>query len=240
MRKSSERTPTKKSKAVLNYDPFKALAQRTGSLVTDERNVFADAVQAFQPNDPEPLLQLFHSENRSTITNALYVYSELGKRGRGLEDEALKLLNHPDPSARWYIIDGIGSRVEPQQLARLLVLCNDEAARVRFKMADLISCIHTSRLEQAHAFLRTTQKLECHRRGLEILKSDATPEQLISLAVESHRIEACYCYASIIIMAKAGQFAEIDEADSDTQELRYLRNKIELLKKHPRMRRPPA
>jgi len=239
MSKAESKTMENRS---INYDPFEVLRSCDYPQPHDKRNIIGDAISVFQPDNPAPLFSLLHSADPLIVVDGLYVFSELGRRGRCVIDDVLSHLEHPDPSARYCIVEGMNSHygtLSQEQLAKLLILCDDECAKVRFKIADFFSGVRTTRIEQAQDLMEGSRETIYHQRGLELMKSNMLAEHLLSIAIASHRITSCYCYAAQIALAKEGQYAEIEENYDGIPELKYLRSKIELIKKFPKLRNPP-
>ncbi len=216
----------------LGYDPFQALSSGDGDW--KDKDVYADAVKAFDPNAPDPLLRLFRSRDPVVISNAAFIFSELGSRGKCVIDEALCHLSHPNWQARYYIVDGMGihvASVTDAQLSKLLISCNDESPLVRIRIAEMIARLQIADLDLAIAGIIDEPSAIYHRRGFDLFRQETDAKSLVAKSRSEHRIVSCYCYAALIALARSGQELEFDGPQFKDEALQLLRERIMLRKK---------
>ncbi|MET1256300.1 hypothetical protein [Aliikangiella maris] len=214
------------------YNPLEAIEAGDNQSIPSGRHIFEDALKVLEMYGVDLLIPLLKSENSNTVTNALHVFSELGRKGEILIDDVVPYLDSEDESARWYVLDGLLSHLVDlpiQYIVMGLKTANDESTRVRKKAVEFISALSINKIKAAQKFLQ--EQLEQHKKGLDILSEPTKGECLLDKYLDDERVFSCYLFAKIIKQAKLGELIEIKDNQITDTIVEFVVLKLELLKK---------
>ncbi|WP_144407513.1 HEAT repeat domain-containing protein [Gynuella sunshinyii] len=123
------------------YNPLDAFKAGYSHLVPKGRSRLEDILKILSEYGVENLRLLLNSSDENTAINALYVFSELGRNGCPLIDDVMACFKYSDPSARWYILDGLISHISDlslEYIATCIETASDQSSRVRGKAIEFI------------------------------------------------------------------------------------------------------
>jgi hypothetical protein len=188
-------------------DPFALLAMPDTEWPPGTDHPVTDAVRCFDPANPLPLLGLLQSSDLIASRRGLRVFADLGRKGRVVLDEALKLSDHPDEMARNALMNGVmcySNSLSASQSAIVLQFMNDPFSLVRESVVVYLAHADRGALDAAITSLEEPLWSE-HRQGFEILHAEySDPQQLFDEAVARNDIWSAYAFASLIWMARKG------------------------------------
>ena len=187
-------------------DPFVLLAGSDEDWPPDADFVRA-AVNAFDPQSPEPLQALLRSPDEFVSRRGLNVFAELGRKGFVVLNAALALSRHPHDMARNALMDGVicyPARLDPRQARTILPLIGDPFSLVREKVVCYLSCADVATLDAAIGFLDEPLR-PAHRAGLDVLRATHTDAQaLFDSALARRDVPSAYALACVERMARRG------------------------------------
>lgn len=195
--------------------------------------MFEDSLKLLGRHDARLLLPFLESEDPDTLINALHVFSEMRSPGAALIGPVLRRLGHPHPSVRWYTLDGLLlylRRLPPKVLTLGLCLANDHSISVRKKVIEYISGIPLEKLEAACDILPSFVPRGPHQAGLKLLRHPAEIEALLEPVGKEDRVHGCYAAAAILKAAKSDNFVTIPDGYGDSEEVAFLRSKLNLMR----------
>lgn len=221
------------------YNPILAIQADTSEVIPHGSPIFEDALKVLGKYGVQLLIPLLESNNINTVSNALFVFSELSiDKRRSLVKYAIEHIHSEDESAQWYVIDGIlafANELSPEFIAICLEMAGDESERLRMKVIELISAIQKPLLEKSVEL--THNEKDEHSRGLkhmfgknELDTNDLSYENM-------NNVQLCYVFARIFKLAKSEVFIDLDESDSESWLHFYMRKRLEILKKAHHSRR---
>lgn len=172
-----------------------------------------DAVSAFDPTRPEPLIKLLTSDNVEISRRGLFIFGELdSRRNWAVVDYALKLRDHPQWMARSSLMDGALSlsrktreSLSVSDLRVILELIYDANDLIREKVAIFISEIERDRISDAISL----EPNHVTRKALEIGFGHLTFDQedaqsFFDDALLQDRLTAAFMFASLLGAARRG------------------------------------
>lgn len=215
------------------YNPLSALTQGGLHQVPSGRSVFEDTLILIEKYGVGLLRPLLLSEKSQTAINALHVYSELKpEHGKLLIPDVIDFLYHKDPSARWYVMEGLIVNVKYVSvdiIGHVLEIISDDSNRVRKKIVEFIAAVHIERLVSAIELMppNAYNSLE-HKNGRAYI--DMPIEAIAEKIPLGSEIERIYAYASILRWGYKGVFLKKLRINIDELGI-YVEDKIQLLKK---------
>jgi hypothetical protein len=163
---------------------------------------YTEARRAFDPDRPEPLIELLRADDPFVVRRGLLVFAELGKKGIVALDAALASTGNPDWRARAYLVEGALSHAEsltPHQLSQLLPLASDPEEMVRSNLAHVLMITATSKLVEAISLIQSEGMRQQHRRGLhELLEPRESGQGLFDMAMTAELIVSTYMFAAVM------------------------------------------
>ena len=175
------------------------------------QDVYQLACAEFSEDDINPLVGLLRSPDHVVRSRGLFVFGRLGKKALGAIDDALLNVSHPMVAARSSLLDGILCFIDAlsvAQVARLLILADDENDLVRFKAVAVLSSIPFRKLVDAVGSMATTTAIDEHRAGLAILASTDSAENLFQEALAARRILSTYLFAKVTLDSRLGRLKQ--------------------------------
>jgi len=125
----------------MRYNPYEVLLSADDSNWPENVDVYDDAIDRFDINNPEPLVELLQSNDPIVSGRGLFVFGELGKKAFPLVDLAIRLNTHPHIMARNGLMDGIicySAKLSPEQSQKILMLADDSHDVTRGKVIAFI------------------------------------------------------------------------------------------------------
>tara|TARA_R110000868_G_scaffold90914_2_gene252034 strand:+ start:1120 stop:1890 length:771 start_codon:yes stop_codon:yes gene_type:complete len=179
-----------------------------------------DAIRAFAPGHPEPLIELLRASDPLVVRRGLFVFDELGKKGKVALDAALASTTHPDWVARSYVVGAVLSYTEALtscQLSQLLPLASDPEEMVRGKLAVVITVTAPSKLVEAIALIEPEGVRAQHERALhELLEPCASGQRLFDMAMNAEPIVSTYMFAAVMRSTRLDPDASVPVYDGDS------------------------
>jgi len=133
-------------------DPFMLLSIEDDRCWPPSADPRTEAISAFDPAAPKPLIDLLHSADPLVVKRGLFVFGSLGNKALIAVDAAIESVGHPDMMARSALMDGLlcyTRGLTLQQISCLLPLCEDPEGLVRDKMIALLGAISMKTLRAA-------------------------------------------------------------------------------------------
>lgn len=218
------------------YNPLEALGldfERSDQIPAG-RKVYEDVPKLLAWHGTELLLPYLKSNDASTASGALFVFSEMQSEGPELIEAAADFVNHPWEHVRWDAMEGLLfrlSKLSPRVLALCLKAADDETLSVRLKAIEFIAHSTLSKLEAALEFFSSQDKIEQHKKGLEILSQPCETTALIDQIPCDEKVISCYICAKILKVAKAGELIEIGDEEVTCGETAFVKFKLEIMKR---------
>lgn len=135
------------------------------------------------------LRPLLKSENERLAKAAIWVASELGRKGEALLPDVFPLLKHRLKYLRFYAIDCILLWARPAnqiELASVIPMIDDAEAAVRWKALSFMWRASSAQLEAALSFVSTRELDSNYLHGLEwLLSPDAADAEKVKVALRS-------------------------------------------------------
>lgn len=218
----------------LGYNPLKVLCSGGSLSEPQGRAIFEDAIGLVSCVGCDLLSPLLQKKDSLISTNALYIFSELGGRGKLLINEVMVHIDHEDPSARWYLLDGLLSHLpllSNDDLVQVIKKSGDKSVRVRKKAIEIIASLPSEKLDIARTRLKGSEFFESHNIGLSLFFNNVTENELINLINADDDIVSCYALAYMLKKEKSGIGFDSSNSKFHREEALYIRQKIDLLRK---------
>lgn len=219
---------------LLGYDPINALVLGSKAIVPAGRSKFEDALKLVSNESADLLRPLLRSGLEPSCTNALYVFSEMtAKKNAELVDDVIPFLLHPDPSARWYVLDGLLghlSKLSAIQTAAVLRTCEDKEQRVRNKAFEVIAAMPLDNISDAIDAMGSEEAVDYHREGVDLQRHPYSQIAVETALTKANTILKCYVFGALIREAKMGYSHSIPDIVTG-EEAQHLREKIQLIEK---------
>lgn len=138
----------------------------------------------------ENLRALLSSVDPKVVKLGAFIACELGPKGRPLLPDVMRLIDHPEKSVRFDLIDCVLLWAGPSdkaELASIITLLEDSEPAVRWKAIDFLSRADSTQLEAALAALEASEPNSVNVRGLRWLIGDqaSSPEDVKAI-LQSH------------------------------------------------------
>ena len=216
------------------YNPLEALGTdfEGSDKIPPGRHVYEDVPKLLAWHGADLLLPFLKSKDADIALDALFVFSEMESEGAELTEAAAEFLDHPYDHVRWNAMEGLlfrRSKLSPRVLALCLRAADDETLLVRTKAIEFIAASTLSKLEAALEFFSSQDRVEQHKRGLEILTRSCETAALIDQIACDEKIISCYTCAKILRNAKEGELIDISDEKVTSEEVAFLKFKLEIM-----------
>ncbi len=175
---------------------------------------YGDAVENFSSIDLKALVRLLRSEEHFISRRGLHLFGQLGGRAYPIVDEALKLADHPEMTARNALIDGIlcyTNKLEPIQVQQILAMADalavedSLAAVVQSKLVAFIGALKLDVVVEAIDNLPDkVQRLEHLAAYRSSLTTIANVQHVFDEFRKYPPLQLIYSFASIERAAREG------------------------------------
>ena len=185
----------------MQYDPFKILLTVDDQSWPEDKDVYSDAMEQFNPENPEPLAKLLSSSDIFIARSGLHVFGELGKKAFPLLEFALVWVSHPHMMARNALLNGVlcySTKLTPEQAQKVLTLADDPEDLVREKVITFIGASKNSVIQKAINLIPNKDIRSQHLAALDAVPSKITNiQKLFDNALSIPLLHSTYTLAAI-------------------------------------------
>ncbi|MFY0636947.1 hypothetical protein [Maricaulis maris] len=222
-------------------DPFSVLATPDETWTKGRGELWHDAIKAFDPTAPEPLIRLLRNPCSVTAMSGLYIFGELGRKASGALGAALAWHQHPSEAARANLLQGVNDcwrDLTARQLSQILPLLTDDSYLVRQKMLTVLVSVDTSLIESAIGLIECEEERSQHLSGFMCLRDPKLDVQsAFEEALSSDRLMSAYLMANILRRARFDEDAPVPKYDGSADFPKSVVDSVKVMKDRARRRR---
>jgi len=215
----------------MNKNPFDRILDQDND--SCDENSLNEAVECYNPDEPMGLVNLLRSSDFANVLDGLYIFSEIGKRGKSLISEVSKFLLHPNLEARTLVASGYMSYIDDLSSREIknIILNSDTSERILKEYVILIIAkIRLKVISDAVDSIEDINLRQNHLLGTELLEEHLSFGHLKNLKLEGKTTISCYFFAGLLKAAKRQGFSDIKNYKNNISEYQFisyiLKNKL--------------
>lgn len=199
----------------MRYNPYEILLSADEKNWPENVDVYADAIDKFDIDNPEPLAELLRSSDPYVSRRGLVIFGDLGRKALPLVDLAIGLNTHPHTMARNALMDGIvcySDKLSPEQSQKILTLANDSNDVVRAKVITFIGASKPENVLKAIGLFEEDDIRLRHQKAFDIAISNyESVQKTFDEGLKRSSIQSTYLLAMLECAARKKEISYAPE-----------------------------
>lgn len=160
-----------------------------------------DAIKEYSPKFSNDLLNLLDSPEADDILDGLFIFSEIGKRGKSIKAQVSKFLLDPNVEVRTLVAAGYLSYIDDLSLLEIkniILNCDTKEKTLSEYVILMIAKIKFNKLKSAIELIEDSNLRRIHDKGYQLLISQHDLNFLCALPFKEKHEFYCYYYAALL------------------------------------------